>query len=185
MNVMAKPKMTVDEFLVWAEGRPGKYELFGGVVQQMSPEMAEHALVKAAVWAALKSSIKAAKLSCRVFPDGMTVRIDKSGAFVPDVSVQCGETLNRRSVEVAGPLIVVEVLSPSTASRDVSTKLEGYFTLPSIHHYLIIDIEEMSVIHHRRGSSGSIETSVVKDRALVLDPPGLHLDVADFFEDLQ
>ena len=67
MNVMAKPKMTVDEFLAWAEGKPGKYELIGGIVQQMSPEMAEHVLVKAAVWAALKAAIKARKLPCKAF----------------------------------------------------------------------------------------------------------------------
>ena len=185
MNVMAKPKMTVDEFLAWAEGKPGKYELIGGIVQQMSPEMAEHVLVKAAVWAALKAAIKARKLPCKAYVDGMTVRIDDGRAFVPDASVQCSDKLNRKSVELDGPLIVVEVLSPSTATRDASTKLAGYFALPSIRHYLIVDIEEMSVIHHRRGESGIIETAVVNDGALALDPPGLEINVADFFEDLE
>ena len=185
MNVMATPKMTVDEFLAWAEGKPGKYELIGGVVQQMSPEMAEHVLVKAAVWATLKAAIKARKLPCKAYVDGMTVRIDDGRAFVPDASVQCNGKLNRKSVELNGPLIVAEVLSPSTATRDASAKLAGYFTLPSIHHYLIVDIEEMSVIHHRRGESGTIESAVVKGGALTLEPPGLQLSVADFFEDLE
>lgn len=185
MNVMTAPKMTVDEFLAWAEGKPGKYELFGGVVQQMSPEMAEHVLVKGAVWGALKAAIASAKLPCRAYSDGMTVRIDESRAFVPDALVHGSRVILRKTVEIRDPLIVVEVLSPSTASRDVATKLAGYFTLPSIHHYLIVDVEETSVVHHRRGSANVVETSVVKDGELVLDPPGLHLNVADFFEDLQ
>ncbi len=185
MNVMATPKMTVDEFLAWAEGRPGKYELFGGVVQQMSPERAEHALVKAAVFAVLKSAIEQAKLPCRVFPDGMTVRIDASRAFVPDALVQRSHTVDRKKVEVAEPLIVVEVLSPSTAERDVATKLAGYFTVPSIHHYLIVDIDDLSVVHHRRGTGDLIETRVVKDGVLVLDPPGISIGIAAIFEDLE
>ena len=74
------PRMTVDEFLAWAEERPGRYELCDGEVVAMSPEQAVHARTKGAVYAALVSGIKAAALACEAFPDGMTVRISDRAA---------------------------------------------------------------------------------------------------------
>ena len=185
MNVMATPKMTVDEFLTWAEGRPGKYELFGGVVQQMSPERAEHVRVKASVWLAMRQAIRDKNLACEALTDGMTVRIDLHKAFVPDVVVHCEESLDGQSIEVSKPVIVVEVLSPSTASADVSSKLAGYFLLPSIQHYVIVAPEDRSVIHHRRTVGGVIETRALYEGEFDLNPPGIRIDIGDFFEDLR
>jgi Uma2 family endonuclease len=81
MNVLAKPRMSVDEFLDWAVGRPGRYELFRGEVIAMSPETAGHADIKANVYASLRSSIRQRRLSCHVLPDGVTVRIDGETAY--------------------------------------------------------------------------------------------------------
>ncbi len=185
MNVMATPKMTVDEFLAWAEGRPGKYELFGGVVQQMSPERADHVRVKASVWLALRLAVRRAKLNCEALTDGMTVRIDPHKAFVPDVVLHCEESLAGESIEISKPVIVVEVLSPSTASADASSKLSSYFLLPSIQHYLIVAPEDRTVVHHRRTIGEVIETRVIREGALALDPPGVSINIVDFFEDLR
>jgi Uma2 family endonuclease len=47
MNVLARPHMNVEQFLDWAVGRPGRYELVRGEVFAMSPETANHAEIKA------------------------------------------------------------------------------------------------------------------------------------------
>jgi Uma2 family endonuclease len=49
MSVQPKTKMTVDEFLAWAEHRPGRHELIGGDIFAMSPERTRHAETKFAV----------------------------------------------------------------------------------------------------------------------------------------
>jgi Uma2 family endonuclease len=46
MAALSLPKMTVDEYLAWAEGRPGRYELYDGQIFQMAPERAQHASLK-------------------------------------------------------------------------------------------------------------------------------------------
>lgn len=184
MNDMALPKMTVDEFLAWAAGRPGRYELHGGIVQQMSPERADHVRVKSAVWLALRQAIQRARLSCEALTDGMTVRVGPSRAFVPDVVVHGEPGLPGTSVEVPAPIIVVEVSSPSTAFLDESVKLTGYFSLPSVQHYLLVDIAERTVIHFRRLDAASIETKILKAGVISLDPPGLEVSVESVFEDL-
>jgi Uma2 family endonuclease len=181
MKVLTRPRMTVDEFFAWAEGRPGRHELYKGEIYTMSPETAGHAETKAAVYMALRAAIGARGLPCHVFPDGMTVRIDETTAFEPDAVVYSGEKIPRSAVEVPNPLIVVEVLSPSTRQFDASIKLTGYFKLPSLAHYLIVDPTEPMIVHHSRASGGDILTRVVTDGVIVLDPPGLELALADIY----
>ena len=122
--------MTVDEFLAWAEGRPGRHELVDGEVYAMSPERARHAETKAAVYTALSQAIRSAGSPCRVLPDGMTVRVSEQTAYEPDALVYCGARLAADAVEVPNPIIVVEVLSPSTGPHDTGAKLAGYFQVP-------------------------------------------------------
>jgi Uma2 family endonuclease len=181
MSTVAKPQMTVDEFLVWGEGREGRWELHDGQVVAMSPERLVHTETKYEVVTALKSAIKRAGALCHAVPDGATVRIAARTAFEPDALVYCGPRLPPDAIEIPEPLIVVEVLSEGTAARDHGLKLEGYFSLPSLAHYLILDPEGGAVIHHKRGQGGVIETRIVRDGMLRLDPPGLEMPVQEMF----
>ena len=181
MTAIPQPKMTVDEYLAWAEGRPGRFELYAGVVYAMTPERAEHATVKFGVQTALLSGIRRAGLPCHMLPDGMTVRVDDDTAHEPDALVYCGEKLPGSAIEVPNPVIVVEVLSPSTRRIDASAKLAGYFRVPSVHHYLIVDPDRRLVIHHARGEGDVIATRIVREGALRLDPPGLEVTVGEMF----
>ena len=74
MSTAAEKLMTVDEFLVWGEGREGRWELLDGRPIAMSAERVAHAETKAEAWAALRRAIECAGAPCRAMPDGMTVR---------------------------------------------------------------------------------------------------------------
>lgn len=173
--------MNVDEFLVWAEGQPGRYELVGGEVFAMSPECVRHAETEFATYQELGAAIRAAGLPCRVLPDGVTVRIDASASFEPDALVYCGGRLDPDATAVPEPVIIVDVLSPRTEHVDTGAKLLGYFRLLSLRHYLILDTERRTVIHHRRGDGELIETRLISSGDLSLDPPGLTLPVTALF----
>lgn len=181
MAAVPKTRMTVDEYLAWAEGEPGRYELRDGSVIAMSPEGAGHAERKAAVHAALLASIRARRLACHALPDGMTVRIDARTAYEPDALVYCGTKLPPAAVEVPNPTVVVEVLSPSTRHIDLSAKLADYFRLPSITHYLIVDPERPQIIHHARAANDAILTRIVTEGTIALDPPGIAIEMADIY----
>ena len=135
MAALTQARMNVDEYLGWAEGRPGRYELYEGVVYARAPQRVIHAEIKLAVHLALVAAIREGRLPCHMLPDGMTVRIDSATAYEPDASVYCGAKLPRSALEVINPVIVVEVLSPSTQHIDSGVKLPGYSLLPSIMHY--------------------------------------------------
>ncbi|MDX2157621.1 MAG: Uma2 family endonuclease [Hyphomicrobiaceae bacterium] len=173
--------MTVDEFLVWAEAQDGRWELYGGVPYLMAPERTGHGKVKFAVQTALASAIRKAGLSCHMQPDGATVRTAKDRAHEPDALVYCGQELPPDAIEVPNPVIVVEVSSPSTRRIDASIKLIGYFSLPSVRHYLIVNPDGPPVIHHSRQADATILTRILAEGELQLDPPGLEVTVAELF----
>jgi Uma2 family endonuclease len=175
--------MTVDQFVSWAMAQPDgpRYELVDGEVVAMAPERAVHARRKARIWRALTDAIDGAGLPCEALPDGMTVKIDEHTAYEPDTIVHCGEALPDDTVIVAAPVIVVEVLSPRTATRDTGAKLADYFRLSSLRHYLIVRTDRPTVIHHRRGAGELIETRIVTSGAIGLDPPGITLELAQIY----
>jgi Uma2 family endonuclease len=181
MTALPKERMTVDEYLAWAQAQPGRYELRNGIVYAMTPERARHAEVKFNVQKALDTAIRRAGAPCHMLPDGMTVRIDKATAHEPDALVYCGEKLAPTAIEVPNPVIVVEVLSPSTRHIDASTKLADYCRLPSVAHYLIVDADGPLVIHHACSNAETILTRIIREDVIALDPPGIELAVKDLF----
>jgi len=184
MAALPRERMTVDQYLAWVERQPGRYELVDGVVVAMSPEGAGHAERKAAVHAVLNAAIRRMNLPCHALPDGMTVRIDQTTAYEPDALVYCGSKLVPSAVEVPNPVLVVEVLSPSTQHVGLSAKLADYFRLPSIVHYLIVDPTRPRIVHHARmAAGGSILPRIVTEGHILLDPPGLEIAIGDIYAD--
>jgi Uma2 family endonuclease len=174
MNIALRRVMTVDEYLVWSESQTERQrtELINGQIVPKAPERAAHNRIKIAVLIALREAVEAAGLPCEVMTDGMTVRVDEHTAYEPDALVHC-EPLPAEAMEVPDPIVIVEVLSPTTAHSDTSAKLIGYFKLPSVAHYLIIDPVARTVTHYTRGATPNLLGS----GPLRLDPPGLDLTV--------
>lgn len=181
MNIQTPKRMTVDEYLTWAEGRPGRYELVNGVVRQMSPETSGHADAKQAALMALKAAIKRSGLKLFAKPDGMTVRVSKDTAFEPDALVYGPPKVSDDSIEIPNPMIVVEVASPSTHKYDSGFKLSGYMSLQSVQHILLVNAADAQITHHRRVSLTEFLATILSEGILRLDPPGLEIPVADFF----
>jgi Uma2 family endonuclease len=150
-----------------------RYELVAGEVFAMAPERAVHARTKLRFARRFAEAIEAGHLSCEAFGDGMAVRVDDSTVFEPDALVRCGRPLGDEATEVPDPMIIVEIVSPSSQKRDSGSKLEAYFRIPSVRHYLIVKTENQAIIHHRRDDAGEIATHIVRDGVLRLDPPGL------------
>lgn len=174
-------KMTVDEFLAWADGREGRWELADGVPVAMSPERAGHGRTKYAAAKRLERAISDARLPCYLLLDCVAVRLDARTTFQPDLVIHCGQPLRDSDLEITDPIMVVEVLSPSTRAIDLPLKLRRYFELQSIHHYLILDSEDRSVIHHARGDGDVLLTRILSKGELRLEPPGLVITVAELF----
>lgn len=168
------------EYLTWAYSQPkGRFELVNGEPVAMSPERLRHNLGKLEAAVALRNGIKQAGLSCTVFIDGATVVINNTTAREPDAAVQCGTTFDLDSMVLDAPVIIVEVVSPSSEQEDNTAKFVEYFSLASVRHYLIIHPVKRVVIHHSRDDSGAIISRIVSAGPIYLDPPGFDVEAAD------
>lgn len=181
MVALPKERMTVGEFLPWARQRPERWELFDGVPMAMSPERVIHGDTKYRAARAFDGAIAKARVPCRFVLDSAAVRIDARNSYQADLLIYCGEAVPGDAVEVPNPVVVVEILSPGNAITDLRDKLQGYFRVASVRHYLVVDPDKRLVIHHARGKDDVVGTLIITSGAVTLDPPGLSLTIAEFF----
>jgi Uma2 family endonuclease len=181
MTALPIPRMTVDEFLPWAETQEGRWELFDGVPVPMSPERVIHGQVKYLAARAFECAISRTGASCHSLLSSVALRIDTHRCHQPDVLVYGGQPLPGDAIEVPNPMVVVEALSPSNAMQVLLHKLVSYFNVPSIVHYLIVDPDSRLVIHHARGGD-TVATRILSDgTSLKIDPPGIEMSVGELF----
>lgn len=173
-----------EEFLAWVGQQPsGRFERIDGIVVAMAPERGSHNRRKRAAQDALRRAVAEARLaSCEVFGDGMTVQVENSD-FEPDALLHYGPRLPSNATTVSDPLVLVEVLSPNSGTRDRATKLRAYFRLPSMQHYLIVWPDEQRIVCHSRMPDDQIGTQVLRSGEIRLDPPGIIITVEEFYLD--
>lgn len=177
-----RARMSADEFLAWAlDQAEGRFELADGETVAMSPERLAHVRAKRRIADALDAAAAAAGLACETLVDGAAVRPDGDTVYVPDALLRCGAPAADDAVVVEDPLVLVEVVSRSTKSLDSQMKLSGYFRIPSVSHYLIVDPEARVLVHHRRCEDDEIEARILRRGELRLEPPGLTLLVEALF----
>jgi Uma2 family endonuclease len=173
-----RPSLTAAQFLEWSVEQSKKFELENGEVIEMAAETAKHALMKHAATKALEAGIEKAGLNCTVFPDGMTVVVDDKHVRLPDAAIQC-TAFDPNSIVLDAPLVLVEVMSPSSANRDENHKLVEYLSIPSVHHYLLLSPDQRVVVHFKRVKEARIETRILHGGQIDLTPPGFSVLVED------
>jgi Uma2 family endonuclease len=173
--------MSRDAFRRWAAGQTIRYERVAGEPVAVPPEPVIHARLKARVWQALNRQLRSAGLPCEALPDGITVEVGEDTDYEPDAVVNCGPPSPDDAIAATNPVIVVEVLSPSTSADDFAGKLADYFRVPSIRHYLIVRAKRREVIHHHLGADGVVLTHTHVSGRIPLDPPGIELSVEEIY----
>ncbi len=92
--------------------------------------------------------------SCFIQNSDMKIATPNADAvFYPDLSIHCNQTPARNATFHESPTLILEVLSPSTRTYDLTTKRKEYFRIPSLRHYLLIDSECPSVLRYTRDAN--------------------------------
>ncbi len=177
MSDPAAHPMTSEAFLAWSMEQPEgeRYELVAGRVVRMASERAAHARTKLRVAELMSAAIRDRGLDCEVYGDGMAVVVDENTTLDPDAQLRCGPRLPDDAIGIVDPLVVVEVVSPSSRATDSGAKLAGYFRIETLRHYLIVLTDSRTIIHHSRAMDGPILARIVRDESIRLDPPGIIL----------
>ena len=181
-------RMSFEEFAEWAlssEGQQGKYEYHRGEifdVYAMAGARAAHNEIALNVAASLHAQLKGKP--CRAFVADMLLRVDADDkGYYPDVMVTCSEADRARQTFKTDAVLVIEVLSPSTAAYDRGEKFASYRRLPTLQEFIFLDPATRGVDHYRRDGDRWLLLPPVD--ALELPSIGCALALADVFADLE
>ena len=187
MNTLTLIRMTVEEFHAWADKREAsldcdepKWELFDGVPEMQASERWVHGRLKNQIMRAIERAIEDSGLKLDAAVDSLGVKIGANAEYVPEVVVFPAGIIQENDRLAPNPVIVVEVLSPSSRNKDLRTKADGYGRVSTIEHYLAVDPDGGVVVPFRRKGSKLVRPKEgLTTGELRLDPPGLILKVED------
>lgn len=157
--------MTLPEFLEWDDGTDRRYQLIEGVPSMMAPSLEVHGELAASCAREIGIRLKS---PCRVINEAGITLADRSDTFyVADLAVTCAPREPGRRM-VVEPVLVVEVLSPSTTGFDRLRKVADYRTVSSVQDILIVFSDERRVEIQRRTASGWIVEDLIGPAEITL-----------------
>lgn len=178
------PRLTEVEYLALDDASPVKNELFRGVMYAMSGGSSNHSKIQVALIADLHTRLRGR--NCTTYSSDMRVRVADSGLYTyPELSVVCGkpEFLTPAETTLLNPVVIIEVLSPSTEACDRGNKFHCYETLPSLKHYVLVSsttavVDVLSLVASGRWE---IRTYRNSEESIELDAIGVTIPLSEIY----
>jgi Uma2 family endonuclease len=176
----AEKRMTVAEFLDWDDGTDIRYELIDGRPLAMAPVAPGHSVIIANATYELRSRLKR---PCYVGSEAGVERPDRDDTFYEaDLVVSC-TPVQPQMAAIPDPVVVIEVLSPSTLEHDRGRKAYDYRRIGSVQEIVLLSSEQRHVvIWRRRGAKWEVE-DLIGDVALELEAVGVAIPLAALYAD--
>jgi Uma2 family endonuclease len=174
--------MTVDEFLRWEDGTDTRYELVDGLVVAMAPPAPPHGRLATALAGEIRAALRN-RPHCGVYSEAGIARPDREDTcYVADLAVTCDPPRPDDRL-IRDPVLIVEILSPSTTAFDRQTKVPDYRRTPSVQEILLIDTETVFAEVLRRDGEHWI-TEIVQGPAATLSLTSIPLAIpmAELYE---
>lgn len=185
MSERALRQMNVEEFLRWEDGTDTRYELVGGFPLAMAPPAEAHRILAMRLAAWIDGGL-AGRRPCNAQVEAGIIRPDRADSyFVADIAVTCSPHERGRQA-IKEPILIVEILSPSTERHDRLTKVPAYRSIDSVEEILLIDAEsEYAEILRREG--GQWITILVRgpDAVIRLASVDLAVGMADLYDGIE
>lgn len=181
------PRFGIDDYIAWEAEQSERHEYLRGEVFAMTGARDAHNTIALNIASMLKSAFRGSP--CRAFIADMKLRIDEADAiFYPDVMVTCDprDRLPEADIAKHHPVLIVEVLSESTAAYDRGLKFEQYRTIPSLREYLLVEQGRRHVDLFRRVDDGRwLLCADIPADEVVLESVGQRLSLAAIYEDVE
>lgn len=169
---------TFEEYLALERKAGYKSELVNGYIYAMAGASYSHTLITLNVASEIRLQLKGRQ--CNASTNDLRVKVEATGRVTyPDVVVVCGKPVFADDVKdtLLNPLVIVEVLSPSTEADDRGEKFAHYRRIPSLQEYVLIAQDRVCVEHYRRQGEQWVLTEY-SDLESTLDLPGIACRVA-------
>ncbi len=146
-------KLTVQEYIQQEIDTGTKYEYHDGKIYALSGGTLNHGLISGNAYAELRIQLKTKDSNCLPFNSDVKLFIDATKSFVyPDSMVICGDIEESKQDKnaVTNPILIIEVLSKSTAEYDRGDKFYLYRQIPSFREYVLIEQKKYVVdVHYK------------------------------------
>ena len=144
--------MSLDEFLAWEREQPERHEFDGFTVTAMTGASMAHVTITMNLAFGLRQGLRGT--GCRPLSSDAKVIAGGSVRY-PDIAVTCQPIVDRDDI-VPEPVLIIEVLSPSTERVDHGRKKLDYFATPSVRQYAMVEQDERLVDLYTRSEAGWI-----------------------------
>src|SRR5712692_7135469 len=155
MSAQPQPRLTPEQYLEIERAAEFRNEYYNGRMYAMSGGSHPHAIVIGNLAFALRSGL--GKRPCLVTTSDLRVRVAPAGLYTyPDVVVVCGEPryADNQIDTLLNPMLLIEMLSPSTEAYDRGFKSAQYRTIESLQEYALVSQAEPRVEVFRRQDGG-------------------------------
>ena len=179
------PLISVEEYLELEENSTVKHEYIDGHVYAMAGGTIDHGIIAVNAVSLLRPHLRGGP--CRIYNSDVKVRLAPRRYVYPDASVGCDprDRVDGRAKFISYPRLVLEVLSPSTATYDRGDKFAMYRAVSTFEEYVLIDAEQMAIEVWRRQASGDwTEQAFGPHDTVVFATIDFHAPVAAFYEDV-
>src|SRR5260370_27301246 len=182
MREPAIRRMTLEEFLRWDDGTDTRYELIDGFPVAMAPPAEAHRILALRLGSRIDAAL-AGRRPCNAQIEPGVVRPDRADSYyVPDIAVTCEPNEPGRQAMV-DPILIVEILSPSTERSDRRVKLPLYQEIESVREILLIDADSHHPeLYRRENDHWGIELVRGAQASLHLTSVDLRIWMSDLYE---
>ena len=182
MSASLHHPMTKQEFLAWEEGQDFKWEFDGFAPVAMTGVSIAHSTIHGNLSFALHSRLRGS--ACRAHGSDLKVEVGSDSVRYPDMLVTCTPQPGTDRI-AAEPVVVIEILSPSTSRTDRIVKAREYGATPSIQRYVILEQSAQAATVFTR--MHGVWASIVLEGDVALDMPeiGISVPLAELYQDVE
>ncbi len=191
---MGEPKysgvFSIDEYLELSEKEDVKLEYVDGEVYGMAGGTYEHGLIAKNLLVSLTNALKKAGKSCTALGSDVRLAMEERNTFAfPDAFVLCGKPEFSEKVKdaVKNPVVIFEILSPSTERYDKTKKFSRYRSLNSFQEFVLIDpLDAFANVYFRKGENNwEINSPDSLDSELHLQSIDIKISMAEIYEGVE
>ncbi len=183
MNVALRKPMTREEFFIWAEAQEGRYEFDGFQPVAMNGGTNSHGIISGNIYFRLRLGLTGSPCT-PMAPEGGGIATIGTAVRYPEAAVSCSRIpANERLFP--NPVVIFEVLSPSSRKRDIETKAIEYHCVPTIKRYVVLEqLRPVAYVHWRLEDEAWNEITLTSTDVLDLPEIGMKISMAEIYEGL-
>src|SRR5271166_2154019 len=179
MNLVTRKPMTLAEFLEWEGRQPLRYEFDGVGPVAMTGGTYGHSAIQRNLAIAVGGRLRGKP--CQFHGSDLKFQVAEGHVRYPDGMVVCSP-VDRTATVVHHPVVVFEVLSPSTTRNDRIVKAREYQATPSVQRYVMLEQDSVNAVVYARSGEAWIHEILLADSILALPEIGVELSLAELYE---